>query len=69
MQQPLTAPDANNPHTLGITPVNDAEWRMDDLPPERLVEFGYHPAHIRMVSQGLDALKHFLRVAGRLYQQ
>ena len=33
---------------------------MDELPQEGLIEFGYHPAHIRMVRQGLDALEHFL---------
>jgi len=57
MQQALAAPNADNPHPLGITPVHDAERRMDELPQEGLFEFGHHPSHIRMVGEGLYALE------------
>ncbi len=33
---------------------------MDEFAQEGLIEFGYHPAHIGMVDQGLNALEHFL---------
>jgi len=59
MQQTLATPDANNPHTLGITTVHDAEWRMDEFPQERLIEFGHNTTHIGMLGQCLDALEHF----------
>ena len=48
-QQAFAAPDADNPYPLGITPVHDAERRMDEFPQEGLIEFGYHPTHIGMV--------------------
>lgn len=54
MPQAFVAPDADNPHPLGVTPVHDTERRMDEFPQERLIDSGYHPAHIEMVGQGLD---------------
>ncbi len=60
MQQAFAAPDADNSHPLWITPVHNAERRMYKLPQERLIEFGHHSAHVRVVGQRLDTLKHFL---------
>jgi len=56
----LTAPDADNPSPLGIAPVHNAKWRMDEFPQKGLIELGYYPPHIGMADQGLDALEDFL---------
>lgn len=63
-QQAFATPDADDPHPLGVAPVNYTEWRMDEFAQEGLVEFGHHTAHIRMVDQDPDALEHFLYKPG-----
>ena len=57
MQQSLTTPDTHNPHALRIVTVNNSKWWMNQLPEERLLEFGDYPADVRMIDKRLDPLK------------
>lgn len=59
MQQPLATPDANHSHPLQIVSVHDAKWRMDEFMREGLIKFSYHPTHVGMVCQCLNALEAF----------
>ena len=53
----LAAPNADNPHPLGVTPVHDTKRRMDKLPQKGLIEFRHYPSHIRMVGEGRNTLE------------
>ena len=55
-QQTLAAKDPDNPYPLGIAPVHNAKWRLEEFPQKGLIEFGHHSAQLGMVGQGLDAL-------------
>lgn len=58
MKQAFAAPDTDNPYPSGVSPVHDAEWWVDEFAQKGLIEFGDHPAHVWMVSQYLNTLKH-----------
>lgn len=59
-KQPFAAPDADDPYVLRIAAVNDTKRLMDEFAQERLVELGYDPAHLGMVTQRFDPSDDFL---------
>lgn len=57
-EQSFAAPHAHDSDAPNIAPVNDAERGMNQLPQKRLLEFGNHAAHIRMIGKPLNPLEY-----------
>ena len=45
---------------MGIAPIHDVKWQMDQLYQKALAELGHHPVHVGLLSQSTDALEYLL---------
>ena len=53
----LAPPDADDSHSLGIAPVYETKWGVNNFTQKGPVKFGNNTPHVGVVDQGLEALE------------